>query len=221
MANYCKSEYRVEGKKETLQKIMEVINSTYKEIGEQHFDMETIFERLGIPTENFEFLGDWRDANMIEADGQSVLAFVEYYKWIASMNMEQVAALPAYKDDITAVYRYSEDEAGDIFEVSDPEGKYFPERFRTGCRDKQNEIVDEKCMDEQAVIALFRQYYPEVKAEITLEELVQQYGYENNKTVRFWYAPIVKASGISAKVARKVAEEWVKQYFAQQDNKNE
>lgn len=221
MANYCFSEYRVEGKKEKLEELMKVINHV-NTMKLDVLNMETIMTELGVLTPEFienqgeermEFTpegiglaGDWLDAKIEEINGIPVLCFCEEYKCCASENMETLATLPGWEDAITGVYRYSEEPGCDIYEVSDSEGKYFPEKYRVHFCDKEEDDHFEKCLEEKAIIDRFRQFYPEVAEDITLEQLVEKYGYEQNEDVCFFYDEIEGATGMTAQDFKKIAE---------------
>ena len=149
MANYCTTHYVVEGKRETLEKIKDVINTVAKRYTEEKNDnlnISGVLIALGLYTEeslreatkNFSedtpeklgVRGDWHDAEVKELNGNTVLTFTEEYKWNCSCNMEVLAKLEPWNNGITAVYRHSEEPGCEIDETTDTEGKYFPKGIK-------------------------------------------------------------------------------------------
>lgn len=149
MANYCTTHYVVEGKRETLEKIKNVINIVAKRHREENTDslnLSSVLIALGLYTEeslreatknfsedtpeNLGVSGDWLDAEVKELNGNIVLTFTEEYKWNCSCNMEALAKLDPWSNDITAVYRHSEEPGCEIDETTDTEGKYFPKGIK-------------------------------------------------------------------------------------------
>lgn len=145
MANYCTTHYVVEGKRETLEKIKEAINAVTKRYAEEKsycLNLSGVLIALGLYTEeslkeatkdfsedtpeNLGVAGDWYEAEVKEINGNTVLTFTEDYKWNCSCNMEALAMLAPWSDDITAVYRHSEEPGCELDETTDVEGKYFP-----------------------------------------------------------------------------------------------
>lgn len=148
MANYCFSNYVVEGKIETLTRIKDAINNVNKRSEEAkeirlhlgdilvelglYPDYETLkaaAEECGETPEGLGIAGDWLDAKIEEINGQSVLTFREEYKWNCSCNMERLSEMEGFKDGITGVYRYSEEGGCGIYETTDSERKYFTDEY--------------------------------------------------------------------------------------------
>lgn len=149
MANYCFTTYIVEGKRDTLIKFKNAIDEAVKKYHTEesyHFDMQGVLIGLGLyageeavkeatkdysdeTPEGLGIYGDWMDAEVKDVNGQDVLMFREEYKWNCSCNMETISKLPAFKDDVTAVYRYSEESGCGIYERSDKEQKYFTDEY--------------------------------------------------------------------------------------------
>lgn len=149
MANYCTTHYVVEGKLETLEKIKDVINTVAKRYTDEKSDslnLSGVLIALGLYTEEslreatkdfsedtpekLGVRGDWLDAEVKELNGNTVLTFTEEYKWNCSCNMEALAKLAPWSDEITAVYRHSEEPGCGIDETTDAEGKYFPKGIK-------------------------------------------------------------------------------------------
>lgn len=149
MANYCTTHYVVEGKRETLEKIKDVINTVAKRYTEEKSDnlnISGVLIALGLYTEEslreatknfsedtpekFGVSGDWHDAEVKELNGNIVLTFTEEYKWNCSCNMEALAKLEPWNNGITAVYRHSEEPGCEVDETTDTEGKYFPKGIK-------------------------------------------------------------------------------------------
>ena len=149
MANYCTTHYVVEGKRETLEKIKNVIKTVAKRYTEEKSDslnLSGVLIALGLYTEeslreatkdfsedtpeNLGVSGDWHDAEVKELNGNIVLTFTEDYKWNCSCNMEALSKLAPWSDEITAVYRRSEEPGNGIDETTDAEGKYFPKGIK-------------------------------------------------------------------------------------------
>ena len=149
MANYCTTHYVVEGKRETLEKIKDVINTVAKQYTEEKSDnlnLSGVLIALGLYTEEslkeatkdfsedtpekLGVSGDWHDAEVKELNGNIVLTFTEDYKWNCSCNMEALAKLAPWSAEITAVYRRSEEPNCGIDETTDAEGRYFPKGIK-------------------------------------------------------------------------------------------
>lgn len=149
MANYCKTHYVVEGKRETLERIKDVINTVAKRYTEEKsgsLNLSGVLIALKLYTEEslreatkdftedtpeeLGVRGDWFDAEVKEVNGNMVLTFTEEYKWNCSCNMEALAKLAPWSDNITAVYRRSEEPGCGIDETTDTEGKYFPKDIK-------------------------------------------------------------------------------------------
>lgn len=161
MANYCFSSYVVEGKRETLEHIKDVINTVAKRYEEEknyNCNLSDILIGLGLYTEEtlkeatkdytedtpegLGIAGDWRDAEVKELNGSTVLTFREEYKWNCSCDMETLSQLDAFKDSITGVYRYSEEEGCGIYETTDCGRKYFNAEYLKSLGYEPEEIVE-------------------------------------------------------------------------------
>lgn len=170
MANYCTTHYIVEGKRETLEKIKEVINAVAKQYTEEKSDslnLSGVLITLGLYTEEslreatkdftedtpekLGVSGDWFDAEVKERNDNVVLTFTEEYKWNCSCNMEALAKLAPWSDEITAVYRRSEEPDCGIDETTDAEGKYFPKGIKIASGLSAGELrkIAEKIVAEQ------------------------------------------------------------------------
>lgn len=170
MANYCTTHYIVEGKRETLEKIKEVINAVAKQYTEEKSDslnLSGVLITLGLYTEEslreatkdftedtpekLGVSGDWFNAEVKALNGNVVLTFTEEYKWNCSCNMEALAKLAPWSDEITAVYRRSEEPNCGIDETTDAEGKYFPKGIKIASGLSAGELrkIAEKIVAEQ------------------------------------------------------------------------
>ena len=198
MANYAFTKYCVEGKKESLTKIADAINQ-----GDGY--ASSAYEKLGVKyTDNGR--AEWETGAVVEEkDGISVLRFTEAYPWGRGEILEELLG-ELYPDEPFAIYYRSEVFEDEIHETNDEEGKYFPEKYYVHFYDKEEDLQEEYCLNEQVVVALFRQFYPEVAEYITIAQLNEQYGYETNEDVAFVCYEIEGASGITANTIKQIVE---------------
>lgn len=232
MANYCFTTYIVEGKKETLESLMNTINTVAKRVDEAKegvLNLSAILIELGLYTEEslkeatndyseetpegLGIAGDWRDAEMKVINGQEVLTFHEEYKWMPSRNMEILADMEPFSDGISGVYRRSEESGCGNYETNDEEGKYFPEKYVVCLEQSDGEYLEGHYNALDEVSALFLQNYPEVGENATIEQM-QEYAEEHDFC--FCCDEILGATGISAGEYRKIAEQIVAEHFKKQ-----
>lgn len=165
MANYCVTKYVVEGNLDTLNKIKDVINSVAK--CHEGFNLAAVLVELGLYTEEslkdatkdytedtpegLGTAGDWRDAEVKELNGNTVLTFTEEYKWNCSCNMESLAKLNPWNEGITAVFRLSEEPGTGINETTDVDGKYFSKgiKIASGMSAGEYRRIAEQIITEQ------------------------------------------------------------------------
>lgn len=95
MANYCFTNYCIEGNKSSLTKIANAINFTDGYV-------DNIFKILDEELEIQDY-SQWCDAEVIDKDDYSVLMFREENKWRRSENIERLLSLEEYGQD-TKVY---------------------------------------------------------------------------------------------------------------------
>lgn len=146
MANYCISNYVVEGKREVLDRIrvnIQMVQEKYEADGWSQLNLVSVLSEIGVEIAGYiGVASNWMDAKLEEIGGQTVLTFREEYKWNCSCNMEMIAQLPQFKDDITAVYRYSEEPGCGIYETTDKDRKYFTDEYIRSLGFEPEEIKD-------------------------------------------------------------------------------
>lgn len=121
MPNWCCTDYVIEGKKDTLDKIYEAIeNHSVKEGSSEDWE-GNILETLGIDYANHFIRGFIEDSNL-DDDSISIYATEAWAR-------TDFAELLLSKFQDIDVYWKAEEPGMDIYETNDSEGKYFPERY--------------------------------------------------------------------------------------------
>ena len=120
MANYCFTNYCIEGNKSSLTKIANAINFTDGYV-------DNIFKILDEELEIQDY-SQWCDAEVIDKDDYSVLMFREENKWRRSENIDRLLSLEEYGQD-TKVYFLSQVFESEEHWTNDAEGKYFSMRY--------------------------------------------------------------------------------------------
>ncbi len=145
MANYVFTRYAIEGKKEVLEKIAEVINS-----GDGY--TLTAIETLGLSTEDLWDgikRAEWeKGARVEERAGKHVLFFTQAYPWAQEDVIDWV--LREMGDEEAEIYYVMDLVEENIHETNDREGKYFPERYTVyvdGAEDEAYFVTYEEALD--------------------------------------------------------------------------
>lgn len=123
MANYCFTDYAIEGKKEVLERVADAINR-----GDSF--MQNSIENLGLKFDAEEYAphAEWETGAQVEdRDGVSVLFFTQAYPWEHMDVIDDVLAQLGEPD--AKIYMLMQRFEDGIHETNDHEGKYFPERY--------------------------------------------------------------------------------------------
>ena len=180
MANYCSTNYVVEGDIEILKRLQTAINEGYKanrDAKKSTLCMQDVFEKLGYDNpdalpEGIGLDGEWMQAEIENVDGTEVLKFQEEYKWDCSCNMEILAEeVEPFAGKITGVYRRSEEPGCGIYEVNDLQGKYFPEKYSVWYDGGDSGCYEGICMDERDVVDAVRTIRPEIPENATIQDI--------------------------------------------------
>ena len=143
MANYCFTNYCIEGNKSSLSKIANAINLT-------DGCVDNIFKILGDKLEIQDY-SHWCDAEVIDEDGYSVLMFREENKWRRSENIERLLSLEEYGQD-TKVYFLSQVFESEEHWTNDAEGRYFSMRYNVCINDGEGDYAYADLDTEQDVV---------------------------------------------------------------------
>lgn len=163
MANYCFTNYCIEGNKSSLSKIANAINLT-------DGCVDNIFKILGDKLE-IQDCSHWCDAEVIDEDGYSVLMFREENKWRRSENIEKLLSLEEYGKD-TKVYFLSQVFESEEHWTNDAEGKYFSMRYNVCINDGEGDYAYADLDTEQDVVKFCIRHNIEVPQDIeTIEQL--------------------------------------------------
>lgn len=163
MANYCFTNYCIEGNKSSLSKIANAINLT-------DGCVDNIFKILGDKLEIQDY-SHWCDAEVIDEDGYSVLMFREENKWRRSENIERLLSLEEYGKD-TKVYFLSQVFESEEHWTNDAEGKYFSMRYNVCINDGEGDYAYADLDTEQDVVKFRIRHNIEVPQDIeTIEQL--------------------------------------------------
>ena len=163
MANYCFTNYCIEGNKSSLSKIANAINLT-------DGCVDNIFKILGDKLE-IQDCSHWCDAEVIDEDGYSVLMFREENKWRRSENIERLLSLEEYGQD-TKVYFLSQVFESEEHWTNDAEGKYFFMRYNVCINDGEGDYAYADLDTEQDVVKFCIRHNIEVPQDIeTIEQL--------------------------------------------------
>lgn len=127
MANYCFTNYRLQGEKETLLRIAEAINAKNAE-GECGW-IGDIFQRLGIDVDTDKDLPTWwYDGAVTESGDGAVLSFREEAKWWQSGYMDRL--IEHFNDHLAdKAFFLSEVFEEELHKTNDSEGVFFPYRY--------------------------------------------------------------------------------------------
>lgn len=172
--NYITTHYVVEGKRETLEKIKDAIDTVSKQYSKWENQISNRYDvliALGLSEEISHNLGDsggWYDAEVKEINGNVVLTLIE--DDLYGCVMEQFAESAPWCDDITAVYRRSEEPASRFYETTDLKGKYFPESYHVYTRGAGNVYF----MTKEEALAHARQQF-NLSADYDTLEKIQEY----------------------------------------------
>lgn len=163
MANYCFTNYCIEGNKSSLSKIAYAINLT-------DGCVDNIFKILGDKLEIQDY-SHWCDAEVIDEVGYSVLMFREENKWRRSENIERLLSLEEYGQD-TKVYFLSQVFESEEHWTNDTEGKYFSMRYNVCINDGEGDYAYADLDTEQDVVKFCIRHSIEVPQDIeTIEQL--------------------------------------------------
>ena len=176
MANYCFTQYAVEGSKEVLEKICNAINA-----GEGL--TEKSIENLGLDTAELEegyqywHRAEWEEgAHVDEIGGKSVLFFTEAYPWMKADIIDAVLSMLGEKEP--KIYYLAECFEEEVHYTNDAEGRYFPERFRVYT---DNDDDDMYFKTEEEALAHIRESY-ELPDDFDTFEKIEAYCDENDLT---------------------------------------
>ena len=163
MANYCFTNYCIEGNKSSLTKIANAINFTDGYV-------DNIFKILDEELEIQDY-SQWCDAEVIDKDDYSVLMFREENKWRRSENIERLLSLEEYGQD-TKVYFLSQVFESEEHWTNDAEGKYFSMRYNVCINDGEGDYAYADLDTEQDVVKFCIRHNIEVPQDIeTIEQL--------------------------------------------------
>ena len=163
MANYCFTNYCIEGNKSSLSKIANAINLTDGYV-------DNIFKILDEELEIQDY-SQWCDAEVIGEGEQSVLMFREENKWRRSENIERLLSLEEYGQD-TKVYFLSQLFESEEHWTNDAEGKYFSMRYNVCINDGEGDYAYADLDTEQDVVKFCIRHNIEVPQDIeTIEQL--------------------------------------------------
>ena len=163
MANYCFTNYCIEGNKPSLSKIANAINLTDGYV-------DNIFKILGDKLEIQDY-SHWCDAEVIDEDGYRVLMFREENKWRRSENIEKLLSLEEYGKD-TKVYFLSQVFESEEHWTNDAEGRYFSMRYNVCINDGEGDYAYADLDTEQDVVKFCIRHNIEVLQDIeTIEQL--------------------------------------------------
>ena len=163
MANYCFTNYCIEGNKSSLSKIANAINLTDGYV-------DNIFKILDEELEIQDY-SQWGDAEVIDEDGYSVLMFREENKWRRSENIERLLSLEEYGQD-TKVYFLSQVFESEEHWTNDAEGRYFSMRYNVCINDGEGDYAYADLDTEQDVVKFCIRHNIEVPQDIeTIEQL--------------------------------------------------
>lgn len=163
MANYCFTNYCIEGNKSSLTKIANAINFTDGYV-------DNIFKILDEELEIQDY-SQWCDAEVIDKDDYSVLMFREENKWRRSENIEKLLSLEEYGKD-TKVYFLSQVFESEEHWTNDAEGKYFSMRYNVCINDGEGDYAYADLDTEQDVVKFCIRHNIEVPQDIeTIEQL--------------------------------------------------
>ena len=163
MANYCFTNYCIEGNKSSLTKIANAINFTDGYV-------DNIFKILDEELEIQDY-SQWCDAEVIGEGEHSVLMFREENKWRRSENIERLLSLEEYGQD-TKVYFLSQVFESEEHWTNDAEGKYFSMRYNVCTNDGEGDYAYADLDTEQDVVKFCIRHNIEVPQDIeTIEQL--------------------------------------------------
>lgn len=176
MANYCFTQYAVEGSKDVLEKICNAINA-----GEGL--TEKSIENLGLDTAELEeeyeywYRAEWEEgAHVDEIGGKSVLFFTEAYPWMKADIIDAVLNMLGEKE--SRIYYLAECFEEEVHYTNDAEGKYFPERFYV---DTYNDDEEMYFKTKEEALAHIRESY-ELPDDFDTFEKIEAYCDENDLT---------------------------------------
>lgn len=163
MANYCFTNYCIEGNKPSLSKIANAINLT-------DGCVDNIFKILGDKLE-IQDCSHWCDAEVIDEGDYSVLMFREENKWRRSENIERLLSLEEYGQD-TKVYFLSQVFESEEHWTNDAEGRYFSMRYNVCINDGEGDYAYADLDTEQDVVNFCKKHNIEVPQDSkTIEEI--------------------------------------------------
>ena len=125
MANYCFTNYWIEGDKKVLDKLAATIGKG-KYVNEILPEMGMPFSDLSFQEEGYPY---WRDAQIIDG----VLCFTEEARWEQSQCLWNL--MRQENSGIEDIRYYSEVSESELYETNDSEGKHFPFRFTVFCEE--------------------------------------------------------------------------------------
>lgn len=163
MANYCFTNYCIEGNKSSLSKIANAINLTDGYV-------DNIFKILDEELEIQDY-SHWCDAEVIDKGDYSVLMFREENNWRRSENIERLLSLEEFGQD-TKVYFLSQVFESEEHWTNDAEGKYFTMRYNVCINDGEGDYAYADFNTEQDVVNFCKKHNIGISRDLdTIEQL--------------------------------------------------
>lgn len=171
MANYCFTNYCIEGNKLSLSKIANAINLTDGYV-------DNIFKILDDKLEIQDY-SHWCDAEVLDKDGCCILMFREENKWRRSENIDRLLSLEEYGQD-TKVYFLSQVFESEEHWTNDAEGKYFSMRYNVCINDGEGDYAYADLDTEQDVVKFCIRHNIEVPQDIETTEQLKNFCSNND-----------------------------------------
>lgn len=171
MANYCFTNYCIEGNKSSLSKIANAINFTDGYV-------DNIFKILDEELEIQDY-SQWCDAEVIDEGDYSVLMFREENKWRRSENIEILLSLEEYGQD-TKVYFLSQVFESEEHWTNDAIGKYFTMRYNVYIDNSEGGYAYADLDTEQDVVNFCKTHNIEVLEDLETIEQIRDFCSNND-----------------------------------------